>query len=477
MQYLVLIHRWLGVVLCLLFCAWFISGIVMIYYPFPSLSEQLRLQKTESITTNKSLLPIHSFWSENLANPQKITLVSVLGEPYYWWRSKDNERVNTVHAVTGDPLMFNNEQIVQIAQQFYPDIPIEKVQADVEYDQWIVSNKFDSYRPFYRIEFDDKDKTSIYISSRNAKVLQKTTQSQRRWNYVGAVIHWIYPTALRKHWAAWDQLVWWLALIGIVGAVTGIVLGVIRTIQARRTLSSFDGWLRWHHISGLVLGIVVFSWIFSGWLSMDHGRIFSKPNPTEKQLKLFQNIPTTENFKRLPSLAHVYALTNVKEIEFRVIAGNPYLVTKSAPRGNKVWTVNDQLNWHLAENGLPIQWMREATQIAWPNMSINDMHYIEDNDTYTNLREGKLGENVLRVILDNSANTWIHIHKQSGEVVSVMDDGRRVYRWLFNGLHSLDFPSLTSRPLLWYIVILTLLILGALFSLTGTVLGIRRLLK
>ncbi len=449
----------------------------MIYHPFPSLNEQLRLQKAESITTDKPLLPIHSFWSENLPNLQKITLASVLGEPYYWWLSKENNRVTSVHAVTGNPVEFSREQMVQVAQRFYPNMAIENVQAGIEYDQWVVSNKFDFYRPFYRIDFDDKDKTSIYISSRNAQVLQQTTQSQRGWNYVGAVIHWIYPTALRKHWAAWDQLVWWLALIGIVGAVTGIVLGVVRAIQAPRTLSSFDGWLRWHHISGLVLGIVVLSWIFSGWLSMDHGRIFSKPNPSEEQLKLFQSSQSTDIFNGLPSIAQVYALINVKEVELRVIAGYPYLVSKTGLQGSKVWTVNDQRSWHRAENGLSIEWMRRAVQSTWPNIPIKDMHYIGANDTYTNLREGNTGENVLRVILDNSAKTWVHIHKQSGEVVSVMDDGRRIYRWLFNGLHSLDFPGLTSRPLLWYIVILTLLILGALFSFTGLILGVRRLLK
>ena len=84
----------LGVVLCILFCAWFISGIVMIYHPFPSLSEELRLQRAESITTNSTLLPIHKFWSENLLNLQKITLVSVLDEPYYWWYVKDNKQDN-----------------------------------------------------------------------------------------------------------------------------------------------------------------------------------------------------------------------------------------------------------------------------------------------------------------------------------------------------------------------------------------------
>ena len=34
---LVQLHRWIGIVLCLMFAAWFASGIVMIYVPFPLL--------------------------------------------------------------------------------------------------------------------------------------------------------------------------------------------------------------------------------------------------------------------------------------------------------------------------------------------------------------------------------------------------------------------------------------------------------
>lgn len=55
-----------------------------------------------------------------------------------------------------------------------------------------------------------------------------------------------------------------------------------------------------------------------------------------------------------------------------------------------------------------------------------------------------------------------------------MDRSRRVYRWLFNGLHSFDFPGLTNHRPLWDIVILTLLTLGFVFSVIGVVIGWRR---
>ena len=37
MRALILLHRWLGVVFCLLFAMWFATGIVMHFVPFPVL--------------------------------------------------------------------------------------------------------------------------------------------------------------------------------------------------------------------------------------------------------------------------------------------------------------------------------------------------------------------------------------------------------------------------------------------------------
>ena len=64
---------------------------------------------------------------------------------------------------------------------------------------------------------------------------------------------------------------------------------------------------------------------------------------------------------------------------------------------------------------------------------------------------------------------------ESGQIVSVMDRGRRVYRWLFNGLHSLDFPGLANHRPAWDVVIFLLLSIGFLFCVTGIVVGMKRL--
>src|SRR5258708_18797060 len=43
MRALILLHRWLGILFCLLFAMWFASGIIMHFVPFPSLKEAERI--------------------------------------------------------------------------------------------------------------------------------------------------------------------------------------------------------------------------------------------------------------------------------------------------------------------------------------------------------------------------------------------------------------------------------------------------
>ncbi|HEY9319641.1 MAG TPA: hypothetical protein VIR28_17100, partial [Achromobacter sp.] len=42
-RWLYLIHRWAGVVLCLFFAMWFVSGVVMMYVGYPKVTPQERL--------------------------------------------------------------------------------------------------------------------------------------------------------------------------------------------------------------------------------------------------------------------------------------------------------------------------------------------------------------------------------------------------------------------------------------------------
>ncbi|MDO4180389.1 MAG: PepSY domain-containing protein, partial [Bacteroidales bacterium] len=45
------LHRILGTLLSILFFAWFVSGIVMIYHGFPRVGQQQKMEKLEPLPT------------------------------------------------------------------------------------------------------------------------------------------------------------------------------------------------------------------------------------------------------------------------------------------------------------------------------------------------------------------------------------------------------------------------------------------
>jgi hypothetical protein len=159
--------------------------------------------------------------------------------------------------------------------------PGVRVTGALAYDQWVVHNRFDPLRPFYRLDRTDAAGTQLYLSAITGQLVQRTTARERAWNWVGAVLHWAYFTPIRAHFALWDNGVWWVSLVCLLVAVAGMVLGVVHMLSARRlprpALTFYRrAWMRWHHLLGLFTGLFVLTWMASGWLSMDHGRLFAR---------------------------------------------------------------------------------------------------------------------------------------------------------------------------------------------------------
>jgi hypothetical protein len=70
---------------------------------------------------------------------------------------------------------------------------------------------------------------------------------------------------------------------------------------------------------------------------------------------------------------------------------------------------------------------------------------------------------------------WFDIDSADGSVLQRLDASRRAYRWFYGALHTLDFPVLLAHPRLRDVLIVGLCALGLVFSITGIVIGWRRL--
>lgn len=96
---------------------------------------------------------------------------------------------------------------------------------------------------------------------------------------------------------------------------------------------------------------------------------------------------------------------------------------------------------------------------------------VADDDSY-NVRSAFPGSPVYRL---RCGELWFDIDGAEGRVLQRLDASRRAYRWVYSALHTLDFPALMASPRLRDVLVVGLCALGLAFSITGIVIGWRRL--
>jgi hypothetical protein len=112
---------------------------------------------------------------------------------------------------------------------------------------------------------------------------------------------------------------------------------------------------------------------------------------------------------------------------------------------------------------------------AAPSANIVTHELLTSYDSYYYSRNGQAALPVLRVKFDDPLETWVYVDPELGQIVAAIHRLQRVERWLYNGLHSLDFGFWYDRRPLWDIGMI-LLSLGALVTTTiGLWLGFNRL--
>src|SRR6516225_7094578 len=134
-------------------------------------------------------------------------------------------------------------------------------------DQWTVG-RYHADQPLFRFAFDDPQRSTLYVSGANGRLVLRTTATQRFWNWLGAIPHWFYPTVLRSDGQLWSQTVIWASTLGAFLTLFGLYLGVSQ-LGRGKGFSPYRGLFYWHHLAGLVFGVVTLSFVASGLVSMN----------------------------------------------------------------------------------------------------------------------------------------------------------------------------------------------------------------
>jgi hypothetical protein len=440
---LVFLHRWVGLVLGIVMLMWCLSGVVMMYVSYPSMTDAKRLVALPALVNQPVAFP------RRLHDDQPVRRFEVEmagGQPV----------ISLGRGGGGQP---TPDDMLAVAKGFNPNATFSDV---VKVDQWTLDGQ-SKQGPLYRYDLHDPAKTWLYVSSQNGRAVQIVNAHERFWNWFGAIPHWLYPTFLRQNGKLWVQVVIWTSLVGTFLTVFGLILGLVRMKKGK--LSPYRGWHMWHHLIGLTFGVLLMTWVFSGLLSMNPWGLLESERSDEGAVLAGE--PVTWATAK-PAIAAALASPDA--------AGAVQL--KSAPFDGKLYLLavrrnGSQVRLDAAGHVAPFT---KDDQSLVAHLLFGQGALMTREDAYYFSSTHKPAQlPVLRVIGDDAQATRYYVDPFTGQMRRAVDSNGRGFRWLQEGLHRLDFaPIFRWRPL-WDVMMIVLLAGSSAVCATGLWVGAMRL--
>nr|WP_315251620.1 PepSY domain-containing protein [uncultured Duganella sp.] len=481
---LFLMHRWLGIVLCLFFAMWFCSGMVMMYVGYPKLTDAERLQHLPPLPASAPLLgPQQAMARAGVSGPFADLRLAVAsaGTPVYLAQPAAGKATIVIDARSGQRMLVTDAQRAIASASAYagPGMGVHYLDR-IDEDAFTHTRSLDRHRPLHRVQLDDASHTLLYISGRTGEVVRDASRNERWWNYAGAWIHWLYPFRggmLNRYWA---DIINWSAIAGTVMVLAGATVGIQRWRFSRRyrsgSRSPYSGVMRWHHIGGLLFAVVATTWVFSGLMSMNPWRIFTSNAAQLRMTAIEQGALQPSVQDAAPAALLAAAGGDVRELRWIRVLGKTVTLAQPASgqpllldgRSAQPVTIDQDALASAARGLLPAPLLEVATLSAY-----DFYYYSRDEHSMTSTSVKPLP--VMRLAFGDAQASWIYLDPHTGMVLSRCDRLQRWNRWLFSLLHSWDWLPLVQRRPLWDGVLILFSLGGAVMNLTGIVIGWRRL--
>jgi hypothetical protein len=484
-------HRWMGILGGLLFVTWFFSGVTMMYWSSPSFTAAERLSHVVPIDLSSAQVePMDAARSAGIEPASLRVAMHYDGRPVYKFQGN-----TTVYADTGQVIgNLDSNQALDLVRRLVPNHA-----ATVRYDalmtspdQWTLPEGYRAFMPIHRIAVGNPEDSYYYISGKTGEPVMETDRKGRVVGFLSTILHFVYIPALKGRLELWNHFIIWVPLMGSLMCLSGLAVGVWRYSSSRRfrqkgvrSHSPYSGWMRWHHYAGLIFGLVSCTWAFSGALSINPWGWYSSTAPTVEQRlavsggTVHLEAVTLDGLRR--GIAEIVPSFAPKEVDVLQFRGKLYLTANDPVPANG--TVEHRMvSLEHPEQGTFKKFddaiMMDIAREAMPDAAIQEATWLTSYDNYYRNRYNATLQRVLpvlRVRYSDSEKTWLYLDPHHGAIASKEDRITRVRRWLYNGLHSFDFPYIYDNRVVRDVLMIAMSIGCLLLSVTTLLPAFRRL--
>ena len=472
-------HRAFGGTLSVLLIAWFLSGAVMTFSDFPRFSQRERLETAPLLPAEAEIEvpPAVLRAVRGNANGARARLAMHEDVPTWLFEDASEGRValRAVLPCAVQPLDAARAGAEAERRLRHPVAQLERL---TQSDQWTVALQAPGTFPVYRVRFADARGREVYLCARTGELIQESLRSERALAWIGAIPHWIYPTILRRDRTLWRYVVLVLSGLGLVVTLSGTLAGlhVWRTIRKRKPLR--DPYLRSHQTLGLGFGLLATLWLFSGALSLSPFQWAGDERTLDprEQAALHPSGLLPETVPVQAALRRCQEALGVRELELTVLGDAVYAVCSDAARQTRIVDLTDPAL--TARHALaPERLHALARRLSGGEPHVLTLAHAYDDYHYPTHGNPEAALPYARIDLSDAQHTSYYLDPARATLIRRHTDSSRLERWLYHGLHSVDFPRLYQHQALWRTLVLAAMSVGAALSGLGLAMQVRRWLR
>ena len=161
---------------------------------------------------------------------------------------------------------------------------------------------------------------------------------------------------------------------------------------------------------------------------------------------------------------------DVRELEWTSFASTPLFSANLSEGKSQLLTLDGELI-----DGFDQQKVIDIVKSAVPDPKVIEIKVLDQYDLYYLDRTRQRPLPVLLVLMNDADQTRYYVDPKSARVVATYSSRNWVNRWLYTGLHSLNFPFLYNYRPLWDIVVIAFMVGGTSLCVTSLVLAWRTL--